>query len=104
MKKYILAPALLSLLALSSCATGLRSPLTGFVYSDILSSESVTSNQAGNRVGEACAQSYFGLVATGDASVETARRNGGITQISSVDGKTESYIVYAKYCVIVRGR
>ena len=51
MKKYILAPALLSLLALSSCATGLRSPLTGFVYSDILSSESVTSNQAGNRRG-----------------------------------------------------
>ncbi len=95
---------LTSLVVFSSCATATRSPLTGYIYSDLLSSESVTSAQAGNRVGQACAQSYFGLVATGDASIETARRNGGITTISSVDGKTESYIVYAKYCVIVRGR
>lgn len=92
------------LLALSSCATSFRQPVAGFLYSDVLSSESVTSNQAGNRVGEACAQSYFGLIATGDASIETARRNGGITQISSVDGKTEGLLVYSKYCVIVRGR
>jgi len=101
MKKLI---SVFLLLALSSCATSFRQPVAGFLYSDVLSSESVTSNQAGNRVGEACAQSYFGLIATGDASIETARRNGGITQISSVDGKTEGLLVYSKYCVIVRGR
>ena len=90
---------------LSGCATGMRQPITGFLYSDVQSPAAATSNQAGNRVGEACASSILGLVATGDATIETARRNGGITMITSVDDSTTSYFgIYAKYCTIVRGR
>jgi hypothetical protein len=89
---------------LSGCAVA-RAPVTGFWYSDVQSSTTATSNQAGNRVGEACAISYLGVVATGDASIETARRNGGITMVSSVDETAKSYLgVYAKFCTIVRGR
>ena len=91
--------------SLSACAMATKSPVTGFWYSDVSSGESVSSNQAGNRVGEACATSILGAIATGDASIETARRNGGITMITSVDGKSESILgLYAKYCTIVRGR
>lgn len=82
-----------------------KSPVNGAWYTDAHSSVGATSNQAGNRVGEACSTSILGLVATGDASIETARRNGGITMISSVDDHANSILgVYAKYCTVVRGR
>jgi hypothetical protein len=100
--QLILAAGAIS--GLSACATA-RSPVTGFFYTDTHDSVAATSNQAGNRVGEACASTILGLIGTGDASIEAARRNGGITMISSVDAHSKSYIgVYAEYCTIVRGR
>ena len=87
---------------LTSCAT----PLTGFIYTDIQYAKTVTSNQAGNRTGEACASSILGAVATGDMSIETARRNGGITLMTSVDQTAFSVLgpAYTKMCTVVRGR
>jgi hypothetical protein len=91
-------------LVLTGCAT-VRSPLNGGLYSSVTSGMSATSNQAGSRVGEACATSILGIIATGDASIETARRNGGITMITSVDEASSNILTfYAKYCTIVRGR
>ena len=91
-------------LILTACASA-RSPVNGGWYTDVKESVSATSNQAGNRVGEACASSILGLIATGDASTETARRAGGITMITSVDGYASSILgIFAKYCTIVRGR
>jgi hypothetical protein len=107
MKKYALVVLpLVSAAVMSGCAAmSTRSPVTGFLYSDNQTAIAATSNQAGNRVGEACATSILGLVGTGDASIEAARRNGGITMITSVDAKNEAYVgVYAKTCTIVRGR
>ena len=105
MKKTVFTiAAAASFSVLAGCAIA-RSPVTGSIYTDTHSSQSATSNQAGNRVGEACVTSILGVVATGDASIEAARRNGGITMISSVDESATSYVgVYAKYCTIVRGR
>ena len=88
----------------TSCAS-MRAPLAGGIYTDTQSGLSATSNQAGNRVGEACATSILGLVATGDASIEAARRNGGITMITSADESVMGILgIYAKYCSVVRGR
>lgn len=72
---------------------------------DTAAGEVATGNSTGNRVGESCVQSYLGLVAIGDASIEAARRAGGITMISSVDETINSaFIFYTKYCTVVRGR
>jgi hypothetical protein len=80
-------------------------PTTGILYTENQTPQSVSSNQAGNRVGEGCITTYLGLVSTGDASVETARRMGGITMITSVDIQTKSILgIWTKYCAIVRGR
>ncbi|MCM2322106.1 MAG: TRL-like family protein [Oligoflexia bacterium] len=88
----------------AGCAS-IRSPLIGLAYTEVQAGHSVASNQAGNRVGEACATSILGLVAQGDASIETARRNGAITMITSVDDSFTTYVgVWSKYCTIVRGR
>ena len=95
--------ALLALLALSACAG--RGPVHGGIYQDTTYSIAATSNQAGNRVGEACASQILGWIATGDASIEAARRNGGITMVSSVDESATNILgIYGKGCTIVRGR
>lgn len=82
-----------------------HAPLVGGIYSDVASGVAATSNTSGNRVGEACANSWFWLVAMGDASIEAARRNGGITMISSVDQEDKNILfVYQQHCTTVRGR
>jgi hypothetical protein len=103
-KNASLVLSILSLAVLSSCATA-RQPVTGFWYSDTQSSVTATAAPAGNRVGEACVVSYLGAYAKGDATIETARRNGGIREVSSVDETATSILgIYAKYCTIVRGK
>lgn len=82
-----------------------QSPVSGFIYTGVSAPVSATSNQAGSREGRSCASSILGIIATGDASIEAARRAGGISQISAVDEETTSVLgVYASYCTIVRGR
>lgn len=97
--------AILAASFLSGCAS-LRAPLIGVLYMDEKAGLEASSNQAGTRIGSACANAYVGLVAMGDASIETARRNGGITMITSVDESFRSYVfgAYQEYCTIVRGR
>lgn len=86
------------------CATA-RSPVTGFFYTDTHSDITATSNTVGTKAGQACATSILGVYASGDASIESARKVGGITQITSVDDSSWSVLgFYAKYCTIVRGK
>jgi hypothetical protein len=100
MKKII---GVFALLTLVGCVG--RGPLHGGWYQDTTYPIAETSNQAGNRVGEACGSQILGLIATGDASVEAARRNGGITMVSSVDEATTNILgIYGKACTVVRGR
>jgi hypothetical protein len=58
---------------------------------------------AGSKTGEACSQSWAGVVALGDASIEAAKKNGGITRVDSVDYHATNQIVMGKFCTIVRG-
>jgi hypothetical protein len=101
----MLVLGLLRIGALSGCAMATKQSVTGFAYSDVVNAGEVTSNVAGTKMGEACATSYVGVYATGDASVETARRNGGITSITSVDYKTSNILGFlATSCTRVRGK
>ena len=63
-----------------------------------------TSTEEPQRVGRASARSILGLVASGDASIQTAARNGGITEIHHVDYKASNFFgVLAEYTVVVYG-
>ena len=56
------------------------------------------------KTGEAKATSILGIIATGDASVAAAAKNGGITKVKTVDVKATSIIgIYATYTVVVTG-
>ena len=61
----------------------------------------------GSRTGQACAWNVLRLVAWGDVRVATAMRNGGISELSSVDGKTFELVPYwgvlTRYCTVVSG-
>ena len=57
-----------------------------------------------SKVGTAEAKGYVGLVALGDASIQAAARDAGITRIHHVDYQAKSYVgVYTIYTVIVYG-
>ncbi len=105
MKKFVIASVFAVGISLITGCAVVRAPVSGLWYTDTVSSVAATSNQAGNRVGESCATTILGLIGTGDASIEEARRAGGITQITSVDEKANNILgIYGKYCTIVRGR
>ena len=107
MKKF-LAAALVAL----ACAGCVKSPVVGgiytdvkgFAYTDIKDGMAVTGNAGSSKVGTAEVKGYVGLVALGDASIQTAARDAGITRIHHVDYQAKSYVgVYTIYTVIVYG-
>ena len=65
-----------------------------------------TSNPVGNKVGSAKATGYLGILFfNADASIQTAAKNGGITEISTVDVKTTNILnIIFTYETIVTGK
>lgn len=97
---------ILNLILLSLMFTSCASPhLVGLIYSS--SKGNVTTTLARGTVtktGEACTASYLGIVGLGDASIETAQKNGGIKKIAYIDSSFMNVLgLYQKYCTLVRG-
>ncbi|WP_298769459.1 TRL-like family protein [uncultured Fibrobacter sp.] len=102
-KAILLASAIASAAALSGCAVA-AAPLTGVIYTDMDYPITATATEQGSKTGEASATSILGIIATGNASVAEAAKNGGITKVKTVDVKATSIIgIYAKYTVVVTG-
>jgi hypothetical protein len=88
---------------LTGCAS-VKSPVSGFVYTDIQAGEGATSNAGASKIGQSEATSILGWVATGDASIDKAAKSAGITKIHHVDYKAKSILgFYAKYTTVVYG-
>lgn len=57
-----------------------------------------------SKTGRACVTSFFGLIATGDGSIEEAKRAGSITKVSTVDYETRNFLgIYGEHCTVVKG-
>ena len=91
---------------LVGCAAGLPKSGTAVVVTTQQAEYAGNAKTAPKR-GQACVQNILGLVATGDASVETAKRNGGIKSVATIDrdvfGLTLYIPIYAKSCTIITG-
>lgn len=99
MKRLFLAAA-----AALACAGCVKTPVAGGIYTDIKDGMAVTGNAASTKVGTAEIKGYAGVVALGDASIQAAARDAGITRIHHVDYQTKSYVgLYTIYTVIVYG-
>lgn len=104
MKLAHLAAAGLFSIALSGCATA-HSPVSGVLWTDVKGGVAATEAYGGTARGEACATSILGAIATGDASIDTAKKAGGIAQVVTIDHVTTNMLgIYAKYCTVVYGK
>jgi hypothetical protein len=102
MKNAVLA--VLVAILFSACSAAVVAPVTGFLYTDLKGPHMATSNPVATKVGTAEVTSILGIVATGDASIATAARNGGISKISHIDYESKSILgIFAKYTVYVYG-
>lgn len=83
---------------------GVATPVVGLAYTDVKWSGPVTSNAVATKTGTAEATTIMSLFATGDASVDAAAKNGGITKIHHVDYHTTNVMgVYGKIITTVYG-
>jgi hypothetical protein len=71
----------------------------------VLQETDITSNPTANqKTGEACVTNILGVVATGDASINTAAKNGGIEKVATVDTVGKSGFFTSEYCTKVTGK
>jgi TRL-like protein family len=105
MKKIGVCTVATGLIALTGCV-GPMGPVGGIggsLYTDVSGPVAVTSNAAGNKMGQATSTGIVGF-ALGDSSIKAAAANGGISSISHVDYHITSILgIWAKTTTTVYG-
>jgi len=67
-------------------------------------SDDLADGKIGAKEGKACAESILGLIARGDASIEAAAKEGGITTVTTVSHHTTNMLgIIGEFCTIVHG-
>jgi len=90
----------------TGCAAGvdMNAPVIGGLYADYRAPHSVGTGAMPYKVGTAECRSILGWIATGDCSITTAARNGGISQIHHVDYEFSQILqIVGTYKTIVYG-
>lgn len=107
MKKILLSLVALGLLA--SC-TQTSNGVNAGLYTSWKDRDPMTrvdNNISSSKKGEACVTNILSIAVTGDSSVETAKKNGGVSKISYVDRTFDAvnlwFPIYQKGCTIVHG-
>lgn len=105
MKKIITGSIIVASVVLSGCALSPTPVGTALLFSDVKGPFAVDdSNAQSVKTGKACATNTLGLVATGDASIEAAKRAGDITKVSNVNTDQFSVLgLFNKFCTVVVG-
>lgn len=100
------AVCIVLLVSLSGCALG-PAPLQGLWYSDICYPslyDGAAEKGPGPKTGTATAESVLSLIALGDASVDAACRDGGISAIHTVDHHYWSILgIFSRFSTTVTG-
>ena len=97
--------ASVALMLFTGCAgiTPITGGAGGMVYTSVENGVSVGSAGGSDKVGTSESTAII-CIATGDSSIATAMKNGGITKIHHVDCKITSVLgLYAKYTTVVYG-
>ena len=103
MKKTIFSIVCVIALALGMTSCGAVG-MVGAVYTNHTTPAAVTSNALGTKVGQAEALSVLGIAAVGDAGIQKAAKQAGITKISHVDKKVFSVLgLFTKVTYTVYG-
>ena len=102
MKKLGIVVALLAVAMLAGCAAPFPH---GLLYTDLKLPVDVTGNGGkAPKIGTAECTSVLALFATGDCSIEAARKQGGINKIHHVDWDVNNVLgIVGSYKVVVYG-
>jgi len=107
MKQSYLVVSLVLITAGALSLTGCQivaTPAAGWILTDVKYGDVATTAPAATKEGKACANSILGWVSSGDASIEAAKKAGGITTVSSVDHSAKQILgIVGDWCTIVRG-
>lgn len=107
-KNIKILSVLIVALSLSSCikqlsSNGISTALyTSWKDRDLISR--VDNSIEPNKVGKACIKNYANLFSKGDSSIQTAKKNGGITKVAFVDRSYERLLIVEEGCTVVHGR
>lgn len=104
MNKITVAAVCASLMMFAGCLAAPFQPPVGLV-SLVKAPLSTEGNwEMGSKKGVSMSTSILGLVATGDCSIATAAKNGGITKVNHVDYEYQNIVgIYQEARVIVYG-
>ena len=93
----------LGLVALLAPATGCvySHAGPGLLYMDVKGPLGPSDGSAGGSSGRACANNILGLVATGDATIDSAKSNGGVTDAKTVEYHSKNIIGFGTFCTVV---
>lgn len=116
MKKLSISVLLsfVAVILLSGCTAvapsyGGNSPVGGWAYTSTQAPSQqldapIDPTAQPSKVGESSASGILGIVGVGDAGLDAAMKNGGITKIHHVDHKVLSILcLYVKYTTVVYG-
>ena len=104
MKKHLIVLATAVAFTLGLCSCGAVTDFPGLIFMGNTKPLAVTSNKVGTKVGTAHATNLFNLAVWGNAGIEKAAKQAGITKISHVDVKTTSILtIYCKKTYYVYG-
>lgn len=97
--------AICAIFVFTACYSAPIMPPPGMLYSEISAPADVdaTGAELGSKVGRATSESYFGLVAMGDCSIEAAAANGGIERIDHVDYEFYNLLGLQRFTTVVIG-
>ena len=86
------------------CAyTGVYSRTSSLFHGIFKEGKAVGGGVIGTKKGRSCSKNIMGF-SSGDSSILTAARNGGITKIATVDSEYENILfISGKHCTIVTG-
>jgi hypothetical protein len=102
-----MAKRILPVLALAALLPGCAmaaSPVNGAWYTSVKWGMEMPDGPKGSKTGVAECTSALGLIASGDASVEAAMKEGGITKVHTVSHESYSLLgLFARFTTRVTG-
>lgn len=91
-------------LMLGGCLSAPFQPPSGIIASTKAPLSTEGNWEVGSKTGTASSTSVLGIVASGDCSVATAAKNGGLKKVTNVDYEYTNFLgIWQKATVIVHG-
>jgi len=73
----------------------------GLIYMNVKGPLGPAGGTSGGQNGSACATNLFGLVAAGDATIDTAKRNGRVSDAKTVEYHSSNILGFGTFCTVV---